>query len=168
MPDPTEPPRLPGNLRLRLATNGDCEAIRALVFGILAEFGVRPGPASTDADLDDIEGRYLRPGGVFEVAVDHAGHIVASVGLLPIDRDACELRKMYVAPALRGRGVGRLLLARMVAYAKARGFAHIELETASVLKQAIHMYTAAGFTQVKKDGLVSRCDQAWVLELSKG
>ena len=158
---------LPDNLRLRLACNGDADALRALVFGILAEFGVRPGPAATDADLDDIEGRYLRAGGIFEVVTDSAGTIVASVGLLPIDSDACELRKMYVAPALRGKGLGKFLLERAIAYARARGFSHLELETASVLKQAIRLYTAAGFRQVRKDGLASRCDQAWVLELAR-
>ena len=54
-------------LTLRPATNQDQEAIEALVFGVLAEYGLKPDPDATDADLQDIEHSYIARGGLFDV-----------------------------------------------------------------------------------------------------
>ena len=51
----------------RPATNGDSGAIRILVFGVLAEYGLCPDPAGTDADLEDINGSYHYAGGAFDL-----------------------------------------------------------------------------------------------------
>ncbi|MSR42632.1 MAG: hypothetical protein EXS29_01975 [Pedosphaera sp.] len=46
---------LPLGWNARPASNGDADAIRAVVFDALREYGLAPNPAGTDADLDDIE-----------------------------------------------------------------------------------------------------------------
>lgn len=157
-------PELEKGLTLRPATNADCSEIRELVFGILDEYGLEPDTAGTDRDLLDIESSYFDRGGIFEVLVDDDGRIVGTAGLYPVDSKTIELRKMYFAPQIRGRGLGKKLLAAVIEKSKEMGYLRVYLETASVLKQAVHIYEAAGFKPVDVKH-TPRCDQAYVLEL---
>ncbi len=151
--------------RLRVASNRDCKHIANLVFGVLGEYGLKPDPASTDADIKDIESSYFNRGGTFLVLEAEDGSIVGAYGLYPLEKHVCELRKMYLHKAFRGKGLGRLLLEDALSKAKQLGFRKIFLETASVLKEAIALYRSYGFVEYTPDHLSSRCDQAYSLEL---
>ena len=151
--------------RLRLADNADCEHIADLVFGVLGEYGLKPDPASTDADIKDIESSYFGRGGTFLVLETEDGSVVGAYGLYPLEGKTCELRKMYLRKTYRGKGLGRLLMNDALAKARQLGFRKMVLETASVLKEAIALYKSCGFVEYKPDHLSSRCDQAYSLEL---
>jgi putative acetyltransferase len=150
---------------IRPATNGDAKDVRALVFGILAEFGFAPDPAGTDNDLADLEAAYQRPGGAFDVLTDATGRIVGTVGLFPLSDGRCELRKMYLLPEHRGHGLGGGLLRHAAARARELGFTRIELETATVLETARRMYESFGFRPFTPCQMPSRCDRAYYLDL---
>jgi len=151
--------------RLRPATNADCEPIRDLVYGVLAEYGLKPDPASTDADLSDIEQSYFARGGTFHVLESRDGAIIGAYGLYRVDGDTCELRKMYLRPEHRGQGLGKRLLDHALAQARELGFRAVVLETASVLKEAIALYESYGFRPHQPEHLSTRCDQAYRLDL---
>jgi len=131
---------------LRPATNADCEPVRDLVFEVLAEYGLRPDPGNTDADLANIEQSYFAHGGAFYVLEDQNSSIIGAYGLYRMDEHTCELRKMYLRREFRGRGLGKRLLEDALANARRLGFKKVVLETASVLKEAIALYQAYGFT----------------------
>ncbi len=152
--------------RLRPAMNADCEAVKTLVFTVLNEYGLKPDPSCTDADLDAIEQSYLECGGVFQVLEERDGAVIGSYGLYPTEPGVCELRKMYLHRDYRGKGLGRRLLEDALANAKQLGFRRVTLETASVLKEAIHLYERYGFRPCKADHLSCRCDQAYSLDLA--
>lgn len=151
---------------IRRATGADAVATRDVVFGVLAEYGLVPEPDGTDADLMDLDASYFSRGGTFDVAVDPSGRIVACCGLTPMANGALELRKMYARREARGQGLGQRLLERALAFARGRGSPRVELETASVLKEAIALYEKSGF--VPRPGKLDtcRCDRAYVLELA--
>ncbi|MBN2128201.1 MAG: GNAT family N-acetyltransferase [Sedimentisphaerales bacterium] len=151
--------------RLRTATNDDCEQIRNLVYAVLEEYGLKPDPESTDADLADIEQAYFASGGAFYVLESQHGSIIGAYGLYRMDDRTCELRKMYLHRNYRGKGLGKRLLEDALNQARERGFTKVVLETASVLKEAIALYQTYGFTPHKPDHLSARCDQAYLLEL---
>jgi putative acetyltransferase len=155
-----------GDVVSRSATNDDRERVFALVSAALEEHGLRPEPEEKDADLKDIEGNYIQRGGVFEVIEDQRGNLLGTVGLFPLNEETCELRKMYLTPAVRGLGLGRLMLSRMIAHARGAGFKRITLETASVLKIARRLYTRTGFVPFETTHLSARSDQSYVLELT--
>src|SRR5690242_4452254 len=113
--------------QIRPATNADAEAVRRLVFSILCDYGLTPDPASTDADLADLEAAYFARGGAFDVLVDRAGQVIGSAGISPIDGRRCELRKMYLAAECRGKGLGKRLLKHAVGRARELGFQRVEL-----------------------------------------
>ncbi|MBI2511906.1 MAG: GNAT family N-acetyltransferase [Opitutae bacterium] len=155
---------------LRRARSEDASACLALVSGVLAEFGLRPDPCGTDADLADFDAAYFARGGDFVVLTDAAGTIVGTCGLFPIDtaRGAprtVELRKMYLAPALRGAGQGRRLLEWAFARARELDFRRMTLETATVLKDAIALYERNGFRRDSAAAHSCRCDLAYTREL---
>lgn len=152
-------------VKIRAATNKDVERIKGLVFTTLREYGLQPDPESTDADLEDIEESYFKRGGIFEVIEDPEGTLLGTVGIYLLDAETCELRKMYFDPKLRGRGMGRLMLERMVERARRSGFRKMRLETASVLKDAIRLYTRFGFKPIEMEHKSARSDQTYSLDL---
>jgi len=151
--------------RLRPANNIDCGKVKELVYSVLKEYNLQPDPAVTDADIKDIEHSYFERGGTFYVLEEKDGSIIGAYGLYPVDRQTCELRKMYLHSSYRGKGLGKLLLEDALSKARQIGFKRITLETASVLKEAISLYKSYGFVEYEPEHLSSRCDQAFVLEL---
>jgi putative acetyltransferase len=149
----------------RSANNGDREAIKKIVYGVLEEYGLVPEPGGTDTDLEDIDKNYLRRGGVFDVLEDTRGNIMGTVGLYPMDAKTVELRKMYFLPALRGQGWGKKTMHRMIERARQLGFKRIILETHSSLKEAVGLYKSFGFTESCEGKHSARCDQTFSLEL---
>lgn len=157
---------MPGEpeINTKRASNVDAERVRSLVFSVLDEFGLKPEPGGTDRDLDDIEGNYGARGGFLELIEDGNGELLGTAGLYPIDEKTVELRKMYFHPRIRGLGYGNKTLQRLIDAAKERGFERIYLETASVLKGAVHLYEKFGFEPTDEKHS-ARCDQAYILEL---
>ena len=149
---------------IRRASSADMAAVRAIVNGILGEYGLAADPQGTDRDLADVEASYFAPGGTFDVVVAADGTIAGCCGVMA-HGEACELRKMYLVKSARGLGLGARLLQRARAFAKGRGFRRMDLETASVLKEAIALYTGAGFVPVARPLATPRCDKAFTLEL---
>lgn len=152
-------------VRICQGKDSDQLQIKNVVFSVLTEYGLKPDPGDTDSDLDNIETHYLRSGGAFDVIESFDGSILGTGGLFPLADGACELRKMYLSKQARGKGLGKKLLRRLLHRAKELGFRRVELETASVLKEAIVLYKSFGFKELHKDHLPCRCDQAFVLEL---
>lgn len=150
---------------LRRATADDGAAALALVSAVLAEYGLRADPAGTDADLADFQGNYFARGGDFVVLTDDTGRLVGTCGLFPLGDGVVELRKMYLAPSLRGRGQGRRLLDWAFARARELGFRRMTLETASALHDAIALYERNGFRRDCAGAHSCRCDLAYARDL---
>lgn len=155
---------------LRRATAADSSAALALVTRVLGEYGLRTDADGTDADLADFERHFFSRGGDFVVLLDDSGALAGTCGLYPLDTPAgeprtVELRKMYLAPALRGRGQGRRLLEWALARARELGFRRMTLETAGVLKEAIALYERHGFTRDGGGTHSCRCDLAYSRDL---
>ncbi len=151
--------------KLRPASNNDCRKVTSLVYGVLAEYNLKPDPQATDADLSDIEHFYFRRGGTFCVLEEQDGSIIGAYGLYPVDKETCELRKMYLHRAYRRKGWGKFLLEHALSQARHLHFKRVTLETASVLKEAIGLYRSYGFVEYQPEHLSSRCDQAYMLNL---
>ena len=148
-------------MTIRRATNQDADAVRKLVFDVLRAYGLKPDPAATDRDLEDIEKNYFQNRGSFSVLEGPGGELIGSYGLLNITSDSCELRKMYLHPDFRGKGYGKMLLEHALLTAKNLGYERVTLETASVLQEAIALYKKYGFEPYTAEHLSPRCDQAY-------
>ena len=87
------------------------------------------------------------PGGLF-VAGRLAGAPVACGALKTVEPGVADIKRMWVGEAVRGRGVGRRLLRRLIAEARAMGFRRVRLDTNRALTEAIALYRSEGFAEV--------------------
>lgn len=156
----------PWGLQARPAVNADRVALEGLIFGALAEYGMQPESQGFDRDLEDIESAYAQ--GIFEVLIDSQGQIQGSWALRPVEDQPqrLELRRMYLHPQQRARGLGRALLGRALALALERGCRWMELETATALKEARQLYQWAGFGPCGGRLETQRCDLRMEMRLS--
>jgi ribosomal protein S18 acetylase RimI-like enzyme len=104
-----------------------------------------------EAELQALPGDYAPPRGVLMLA--RAGsELVGCCALRPLDTvdypNACEMKRLYVRPALRGDGVGRRLAEAVMEAAQQAGYAFILLDTLSEMETARAMYQDLGFTEI--------------------
>src|ERR1700689_695389 len=87
------------------------------------------------------------PAGLFLVATLHTEPVGG--GALKFPREApAEIKRMWVAPAARGLGLGRRLLTELEAHAAAHGVRVLRLETNGTLAEAISLYRTSGYQEV--------------------
>lgn len=91
---------------------------------------------------------FVEPHGVFVVVRDGDGAAVACGGIARFDGDRAELKRMYVVPELRGRGLGRRLLAELEAEARRLGYRAVVLETGDRQREALGLYLSAGYERI--------------------
>lgn len=100
--------------------------------------------------LDDPVAAYIDTGGEILIA-ELDGRPVGCVALAPDGTGAYELSKMTIAPELRGRGAGRILLSAAIDHARRMGAQSIFLGSSSKLANAVHLYETAGFQHVSPE-----------------
>jgi putative acetyltransferase len=101
------------------------------------------------------------PDGVFLVARED-GRAVACGGICRFDETRAELKRMYVVPEARGRGLGRAILEALEEAARELGYAGLVLETGELHHEALGLYASAGYTPIPCYGPyatrpISRC-----------
>jgi len=116
---------------------------RVLIASLNAELkGVYSDPGATHFHLDAEEVADGR--GTFLV-VYREGTPVGCGALRLLDAETAELKRMYVSPTVRGRGLGRRLVAALEAEARALGIRRLVLETGIWQAAALALYRATGF-----------------------
>jgi putative acetyltransferase len=115
----------------------------ALITAVYAEYAMVFDPAF-ESDLADIGAAYPRPGGMFAVLVA-ADRVVGTVGALAKDGDTCELKRVYLERAYRGRGYGRRLIEHGRQWAEARGHRTLVAWSDVRLQTAHAVYRRLGF-----------------------
>jgi putative acetyltransferase len=121
------------------------DGFRTLVADTLREFGFEPDP-SLDPDLEDPAGTYES---LWVALVD--GDVVGSVALRADDADTLVLKRMYLRPEQRGRGLGRRLLDTALTHARSSGAKRIRLDTTERMVAARALYEQYGFERVAGD-----------------
>ena len=101
------------------------------------------------AELATLPGKYAAPAGELLLARDAEGTALGCVALRPLPIEgACEMKRLYVAPRGRGRGLGRALVDAVLATAKRIGYREMRLDTLPSMAEAIPLYTKAGFVPI--------------------
>jgi putative acetyltransferase len=149
----------------------DDAAVAAIIRDVMASFGATgPGYSSSDPEVDAMSAAYDGARAAYFVIEDD-GAVVGCGGIAPLegaDADTCELRKMYLLPVARGRGLGRAMLQRCLDAARGRGYRRCYLETLSAMEAARGLYEKAGFRKLSAPlGSTghSGCNQHYLLEL---
>src|ERR1700722_7442769 len=109
---------------------------------------VYPGPDLQAPDMPKAGLDQLNPpNGVFIVGYEDEIAVCCG-GIKRLDAEACEIKRMYVAPEARGRGVARILLAALEQRAGALGYKIARLDTGPKQPAAQHLYESTGYTSI--------------------
>jgi len=124
------------------------EAVRALFLDYAQSLGFSLCFQGFDEELRTLPGMYAPPRGRLLLAME--GDAPAGcVGLHEWDAQIAEMKRLYVRPAFRGRGLGRILTDAALADARALGYRSIRLDTIPTLMQpAIALYRELGFREI--------------------
>ena len=143
----------------------DRHAAAEVIKTVLEEYGLPWQPESADRDVIEVESAYLDAGGEFWV-VEQDSAIVGTAAYQPIARGqrAVEIRKMYLLPRIRGKGLGKYLLTRLEHAIAVKDYQEIWLETVSILKEAVKLYELNGY-QPANGVETKRCDLVYRKQL---
>lgn len=144
----------------------DREIVANIISSVLAEYGLNWEPTKADRDVVEIEEFYLATGGEFWV-IEQDGIVIGTAGYYPVKRGkkAVEIRKMYLLPSARRKGLGKYLLQELETAIEKAGFETIWVETASILKSAVILYENSGY-QSATGVETQRCDRIYVKYLN--
>jgi GNAT superfamily N-acetyltransferase len=98
-------------------------------------------------EVADLARAYPPPAAGILLAKWH-GVAVGCVAIRPLDGSACELKRMYVRPRLRGLGIGRCLASVAREAAREMGYATMRLDTVPAMGAAIELYRSVGFAEI--------------------
>jgi len=97
-------------------------------------------------EVATLPGAYSPPAGRLYLALQ-AGEPAACAAVRPLDEEACEIKRLYVRPSQRRRGIGRMLVQRALADARTIGYERAVLDTLATMHEAQRLYSALGFIE---------------------
>ena len=98
-------------------------------------------------ELKDLPGEYAPPKGCILLAIagaDPAG----CVALKQIADDICEMKRLYIKPLYRKKGIGRRLAETVIQHARGIGYKRMRLDTVPAMKAARTLYASLGFKNI--------------------
>ncbi len=138
--------------KIRLSDDSEIPKIMTEVMG---EFDcLSEGFAIHDVEIKAMTESYDAVDSEFYV-VENNGRILGFGGFAPLlgvakNQKTAEVRKMYFSKELRGRGIGRKLLQKIIKRIKEKGFQKVYLETTEQMKAARSLYESMGFQEIYK------------------
>jgi putative acetyltransferase len=124
----------------------DIEAVRALWRQYWDALGLAPEFQGFAEELRTLPGLYGEPGGLLLLARIGAAP-AGTIALRRLSKQAAEAKRLFVAPEFRGRGLASALLARLIADARALGYASIFGDTLPSMREAQTLYRNLGFRE---------------------
>ena len=141
---------MPDNVSLvQVESKEQVDVARALFREYEASLQVDLCFQSFEAELSALPAPYLPPRGALLLAF-HEGEVAGCGAFRPWSADCCELKRMFLRPAFRGKGNGRKLANALIDLARAAGYGSVRLDTFDFMREAVKLYQSLGFRRVER------------------
>jgi ribosomal protein S18 acetylase RimI-like enzyme len=121
--------------------------IRSLFLEYAASLEISLCFQNFEQELAGLPGKYARPTGRLILARD-AQQAAGCVALRKLDDGICEMKRLFVRPAWRRKGLGSALVEQILSHARQIGYRSMRLDTLASLTPAISLYESFGFRQI--------------------
>ncbi|KAI9811145.1 MAG: hypothetical protein M1827_005596 [Pycnora praestabilis] len=130
----------------------DLQATSTLFLAYAEALGLDLSFQSFATEVSTLPGKYAPPSGEILLARDTDGVTVGCVALRSLDtfEACCEVKRLYISPAARGMGLGRMLADALCDVARERGYREIRLDTLPDMRGAIRLYKSMGFVEIER------------------
>lgn len=126
----------------------DVEIAREIFREYEAAIGIDLCFQSFEKELAELPGLYAPPKGrLYLLRID--GEVEGCIALRPSGEHDCEMKRLFVRPARRGAGAGRLLAERVIADARTIGYRRMLLDTLDSMQSAQRLYESLGFVDAE-------------------
>lgn len=122
--------------------------VRALFTEYVGSLGFDLHFQEYEAEYAHLPGEYAPPDGRLYLA-RYDGAVAGCIALRKIDGEACEMKRLYVRPQYRGKGIGRSLSEKLIREARAMGYRTMRLDTVPHMTAAIALYRSLGFQEIQ-------------------
>jgi len=138
----------PGLQALQVESPEQIAAIRELFLEYAQSLGFSLCFQSFDQELAELPGDYAAPEGRLLLATCE-GQSAGCVALHKLDHEICEMKRLYVRPEFRGKGLGKILAERIIGEAHQIGYKQLRLDTVEpLMRTAVKMYRTLGFREI--------------------
>jgi putative acetyltransferase len=135
---------------IKVVTIEDSELVvraKELIQEYASSLGLALSFQDFEQEIVTFPAQYSQPHGRLLVA-QYEDKIVGCVGLRDLGHGICEMKRMYVQPSFRDKGLGRALAEAVINEARGIGYTHMRLDTIPSMETAIHLYMSLGFKDI--------------------
>jgi putative acetyltransferase len=148
MPETHERKRIAGLSMTQASSPAQIAQVRELFLEYAQSLGFSLCFQNFDQELAGLPGDYSPPEGRLLLA-EYEGRVAGCVALHKLEPGICEMKRLYLRPAFRGKGLGRKLAEAILEEARSIGYQRLRLDTVEpVMKDAVALYRALGFREV--------------------
>ncbi|MFX1537785.1 MAG: GNAT family N-acetyltransferase [Promethearchaeota archaeon] len=132
---------------VKVVTEEQLDQVRRLFKEYTESLGFDLDFQDYEKELAELPGEYSPPDGQLLLAME-GERIVGCVALRKFSDKICEMKRLYVQPEFRGRGIGKRLAKAIITEARKIGYTSMQLDTVPWMKEAITLYKSLGFKEI--------------------
>jgi putative acetyltransferase len=142
------PPAVKGLILLQAESPAEIQQVRELFQEYAGSLDFSLCFQGFDEEVATLPGEYAPPAGRLLLATQN-GEPVGCVALHKLSSEICEMKRLYLRPGFRGKGLGRALAQAVIDEGRKIGYHHMRLDTVEPLMEgAVALYLSLGFKKI--------------------